>query len=65
MKLEYTKTDRQYEVSVYTKIVYEGGGIAQLVSCPPLKLGDLGSNPGGGLTRVIQCMDERGRDYQL
>ncbi len=24
-----------------------------------------GLNPGGGLTRVIQCMNERGRDYQL
>ncbi len=27
--------------------------------------GDLGSNPSGGLTQVIQCMIERGRDYKL
>ncbi len=26
--------------------------------------GDSGSNPGGGLTQVIQCMNERRRDYQ-
>ncbi len=27
--------------------------------------GDLTSNPGEGLTQVTQCMNERGRDYQL
>ncbi len=27
--------------------------------------GDPGSNPGGDLTWVTQCMDERGREYQL
>ncbi len=27
--------------------------------------GEPGSNPGGVLTRVTQCMNERGRDYQL
>ncbi len=27
--------------------------------------GDPGSNPGGCLTRVTQCMNERGRNYQL
>ncbi len=27
--------------------------------------GDPGSNLGGGLTWVTQCMNERGRDYQL
>ncbi len=27
--------------------------------------GTPGSNPGGGLTWVTQCMNERGRDYQL
>ncbi len=27
--------------------------------------GDPGSNPGGGLTRITQCMNERGRDCQL
>ncbi len=26
--------------------------------------GDPGLNPGGGLTQVTQCMNERGRDYQ-
>ncbi len=32
-------------------------------SAPPA--GDPGSNPGGSLTRVTQCMNERGRDYKL
>ncbi len=27
--------------------------------------GDPGLNPGGGLTQVTQCMNERGRYYQL
>ncbi len=44
---------------------FKGGAIAQLVSHPPLKLGDLGLNPDGELTRVTQCVSERGRDYQL
>ncbi len=26
---------------------------------------DAGSNPSGGLTCVTQCMNERGKDYQL
>ncbi len=29
------------------------------------QVGDPGLNPGGGLTRVTQCMNERGKDYQL
>ncbi len=27
--------------------------------------GDVGLNTGGGLTRVTQCMNKRGRDFQL
>ncbi len=41
-----------------------GGGIAQLVSRLP-HAGDPGSNPGGGLARVTQCMYGRERDYEL
>ncbi len=42
-----------------------GGGIAQLVSHPPLMLETRGLNPGGGLTQVTPMHEWEGSDYQL
>ncbi len=42
-----------------------GGRDSSVGKSSPSQAGDLGSNHDGGLTRVTQCMNERGRDYQL
>ncbi len=45
---------------------FEGGGRDSSVGkSSTYQSRDLGLNPGGGLTRVTQCMNERRRDCQL
>ncbi len=41
------------------------GGRDSSIKLSTSQAGDPGSNPGGELTWVTQCMNERGRDYQL
>ncbi len=50
------------EVCTYMKI---GGRDISVGKSSASEAGDPGLNPGGGLTQVTQCFNERGRDYQL
>ncbi len=50
---------------MFMKVVKQGGRDSSVGKSSACQFGDPGSNPSGGLTQVTQCMNERGRDYQL
>ncbi len=54
-----------YIVNANAKISWFGGRGSSVGKSSAYQSGYLGSNPGVGLTRVTQCMNERGRECQL
>ncbi len=74
-KLKWTGSEIFYKI-LYIQItitdkedhkirIYYGGGDKSVGKSSASQSGEPGSNPGGGLTWVTQCMNEKGRDCQL
>ncbi len=76
LKAATSFSNKQYRLKnyfIYNIVLYiyrynkylGGGGDSSVGKSSASQTGDPGSNHGGGLTWVTQCMNERGRDYQL
>ncbi len=63
----YKHPKKHTSVLKILQISFGGGGWrdSSVGKSSTSQAGDPGLNPSGGLTRVTQCMNEMGRDYQL